>query len=174
MDQPTGGTGDSHEQTQGSADTAKAKAQEAMHGLEAYLAPIFEKFPHLPEGGRKVIVDIAPWIVLVFGILGVVALLGAGGLGALATMFAPGFSMMFLVQIVFGIASAALLLMAFPGMKAHTKKGWNLVFYSQVVSIIGGVIGLVIGGMYGNNIIGIVISVLIGFYILFEVRTYYK
>lgn len=159
-------------QTSSGQNDAGAKATEAMQGLEAYLAPVFEKFPHLPEGGRKFIVDIAPWIALVFGVLGVLALLGAGGIGMIAAMTTMGVALPMLIGVVISLISSAMLLMAFPGLKAHARKGWNMVFYSQVVSVIGGLVGIVIGGMY--NIFGVVIGALIGFYILFEIRSYYK
>jgi len=151
---------------------AQQKAQETMSGLEGVLAPIFEKFPHLPEGGRKFLVDVSPWIALIFGILGVIGLLAAGGLGVIATILTFGLALPVLIQVLVGLLSAVLLLMSFPGLKAHTKKGWNLVFYSQVVSIIGSVIFLALGGF--GSILGTVIGALIGFYILFEIRSYYK
>lgn len=153
------------------AGTAEARAKEAMHGLEAYLAPIFEKFPHLPEGGRKFIVDISPYIALVFGVLGVIGLLGASGMGMFMLLATFGMALPLMIHIVLGLVSAVLLLLAFTGLKAHTKKGWNFVFYSQVVSIAGGVVGLATGM---GGLVGTIIGALIGFYILFEIRTYYK
>ncbi len=157
----------------GTMGGAQAQAHEAMHGLEAWLAPIFEKFPHLPAGGRDWIVGVAPYIVLVFGILGLIGLLGAGGLGMIASILTMGMGLPMMLSIIISLVSVVLMLMAFPGLKAHTKKGWNLVFYSQLVSIVGGIVGA-FTMMYASNLVGTAVGALIGFYILFEIRSYYK
>jgi len=167
------------EQEQQSAPTAnnamgdaQKQAEEAMSGLEGTLAPVFEKFPHLPAGGREFIVSVSPWIALIFGILGVISLLGLGGLGILMSVVTFGLALPILIHILIGLLSAALLLMSFPGLKARTKRGWNLLFYSLIVSIVGSLVGLFVGGM--TNIVGMALGALIGFYLLFEIRSYYK
>lgn len=151
---------------------AQKQAEEAMSGLEGTLAPIFAKFPHLPAGGREFIVSISPWIALIFGVLGVIFLLGAGGLGVLASLLTFGLALPMLIHILISLLSAVLLLMSFSGLKARTQRGWNLLFYSLIVSVIGSIVGLFVGGM--PNILGAAIGALIGFYLLFEIRGYYK
>jgi len=151
---------------------AQQKATDAMNGLEGFLAPIFEKFPHLPEGGRKFIVSVVPWLALIFGILGVIGLLAAGGIGIIASVLTFGLALPILIQVLISLTSAVLLLLSFNGLKAQTRRGWNLAFYSLVVSIAGAVVGIALGGMY--NITGTVIGALIGFYLMFEIRSYYK
>jgi hypothetical protein len=152
---------------------AQDKAKEAMHGLEAWLAPLFEKLPHIPQGGREWIVSVSPYIALVFGVLGIISLLGASGIGIIASVLTLGLAVPMMISIVISLVSAVLLLMAFPGLKARTKKGWNLVFYSEVISVAGGVI-TAFTMTYGSSIVGTAIGALIGFYILFEIRSYYK
>ena len=155
---------------------AQGKAQEAMHGLEAYLAPLFQNLPHLPQGGRDFLVSVAPWLAVVFGVLGIwggIQMLGVGGSAYGDLMRMAGYSSSsFMVGAIFNIASSVLLLAGFTGLKAHSKKGWNMAFYSMVVSIVGGIASAVMGMMYG--LVGLVIGAFIGFYILFEIRTHYK
>jgi hypothetical protein len=155
---------------------AQDKAKEAMHGLEAYLAPLFQNLPHIPQGGRDFLVSIAPWLALVFGALGVwggVKMLGFGGGAYGDIMRMAGYSSSsFMVSALFNIASSALLLAGFMGLKAREKKGWNMAFYSMVVSVIGGVVSVVMGMMFG--VIGLAIGAFIGFYLLFEIRSSYK
>ena len=152
---------------------AQQQATQAMNGLEGMLAPIFANLPHLPENARKVLVDVSPWIALIFGALGILGLLGLGGLGmGVAFMAFGGFGTAMVIHIAISLASAVLLLMAYPGLKAKTKKGWNMAFYSEVVSTIGGVVGIALWGAGG--IVGLVIGALIGFWILFEIRSYYS
>ena len=154
------------------AGGAQHQATEAMNSLEAMLAPFFEKFPHLPEKGREAVVNVSPWIALIFGILGIVSLLGVGGLGLGVSMFAYGFGMSMFIHLAIALLSSVLLLMAYPGLKAKSKKGWNFAFYSEVVSVAGGVVGIAMWGAGG--IIGVVIGALIGFWLLFEIHSYYK
>ena len=44
------------------------------------MAPLFAKSPHIPESGRQTLAKIAPWLALVFGVLGLFAILSAGSL----------------------------------------------------------------------------------------------
>jgi hypothetical protein len=155
---------------------AQAQAKEALHGLEAYLVPLFANLPHIPQGGLNFLVMIAPWYALIFGVLGLTALLGLMGIFGLGAM--GGYGMMgygmgnSLVMLAASIVSAILLLLAFKGLKAKHKSGWDYLFYSEIVGIIGGAVGAFM--MQGYGLVGTAISALIGFYILFEIRGQYK
>ncbi len=130
----------------------------------------FDKFPAMPKNGREVLVKIAPVISLIFGILGI--LVGISGLGIL-TVFSPfaflggygGYGTGFVVALIYLVGSA-LLLMSYPGLKAHKYKGWKLLFWSEVVSLIGGLVSMAI--------ISAIIGALIGFYLIYQIRSYYK
>lgn len=133
----------------------------------------YAKTPSLPKNVKDILVKITPILALVFGILGV---LGAiAGLGLL-TVFSPlaalggvngvssyggGF-----IAALFLLASSILLLAAFPGTKARKKQGWNLLFWSEMVGLIGSIVSL----SFFSGIIG----ALIGFYLLFQIKSYYK
>jgi len=133
----------------------------------------YAKAPVLPTNVKEVIVKFAPILALVFGILGVVGAIG--GLGLL-TVFSPlamlggaktissyggGF-----ISALFWLASAVLMLIAYPGINARKQKGWNWLFWSEVVSIVGTLLSYaILSGIVGG---------LIGFYILFQVKSYYK
>jgi hypothetical protein len=164
---------------QGDAQTASQgteKVHEIMHGLEGWLAPLYENAPHIPEKGRKVITDIAPWITLVFGILGAFGIVTGGLAIVVATVFTGGLALMFilgnLLPMLCAAVSVVLMLLSFPGLKAMQKMGWNYAFYSEVVSIVGGVLGLLSGNI--GSLFGAAISAIIGFWLLFEVRSYYR
>jgi hypothetical protein len=137
------------------------------------LAEWFDKLPTLPANAREILVKIAPWIALIFGLLGVLGALG--GLGLL-TVFAPlsvlgggpGMAIYgtgFVATILWAISSV-LLLLAFPGTKAKRQSGWNLLFWSEVVNLIGSLAAL--------NIVGGIVGAVIGFYLLFQIRSFYK
>lgn len=133
----------------------------------------YAKAPALPKNVKDVLVNITPWIALIFGVLGI---LGAvAGLGILtvfsplavlggmnsATSYGGGF-----IAALFWLASSVLLLAAFPGTKARKMQGWNMLFWSEMVGLIGSIISL--------QIIPGIIGALIWFYLLFQIKSYYK
>lgn len=148
-------------------------AKNSTKGIVEMLEEIFAKAPPLPKNAKDVIVKITPFIAIIFGILGI---LGAiSGLG-LFTFFSPlalyggpagitsygtGF-----VSALFWLASSFLLLVAYPGTKANKINGWNMLFWSEVVSLIGSVISM--------SLISGIVGALIGFYLLFQIKSYYK
>lgn len=130
----------------------------------------FAKFPALPKNGRDVLARIAPVLALIFGILGI--LVGISGLGVF-TVFAPlaylggatyygnGF-----IAALFYLVASVLMLMAYPGLNAKKYNGWKLLFWSEAVSFVG--------GLASTNFVSAIIGALIGFYLLYQIRSYYK
>ena len=146
---------------------AAAKMKGHAGALEAWLIPVFANVPHLPHGGRKFITDIAPWLSLIFGILGLVGLMGAG---VVTTLFSPLLaisgglhSIVFLITIVLGIASSILSILSFNPLREMKKKGWDYAFYSFIIGTISTLISMVLMFSGAGGIIG----ALIGAYILF-------
>lgn len=131
---------------------------------------LFKKLPNLPKNITDVIVTITPWIALIFGILGVLG--GIAGLGIL-TAFSPVLVLggsassagMGIISVILGLASSVLLLMAFPGTKTRKLKGWNWLFWSEAVNTVAAAIAFSVGG---------IVFALIGFYIIFQIKSYYK
>jgi len=62
--------------------------------------------------------------------------------------------------------SVVLEFLAVPGLFKKTRQGWNFVYYSALVSVLYSLVSFNLGGL--------IIGALISFYILFQVRTYYK
>ena|SRR6185437_13162610 len=130
----------------------------------------FSKLPPLPKGGKEGIVTVTPWISLIFGILGILASLG--GLGLL-TAFSPlvlmggGLNGAFgsILAALLGLIASILLLAAFPGTKSHKMKGWQMLFWSEGVNLIAAVVSV--------SITGIIVSLIV-FYLLFQIKSYYK
>lgn len=147
------------------------KIHHHVNKLEAWMADIFKNAPHLPEGGRKWLVDVAPYVSLILGVLGVIALVTAGGASLIALVVTLGATIGLTLHIVISLVSAVLLLMAYKGLKSRSKSGWNFAFWSELVSVVGVLVGIVT--MYGMNIGGL-LGCAIGLYILFEVRDHYK
>lgn len=130
----------------------------------------YSKLPSLPKKWVETLVMITPWVALVFGILGVLALLAAlGVLTALSPFMVLGAGVGATTGSLIGtglaLVSSVLLLMAFPGTKARKMSGWNLLFWSEMVNVLSAVAAFSIGGVVGAAI---------GFYILFQIKSSYK
>lgn len=131
----------------------------------------FDKLPALPKNARDVLVKLAPWLALIFGIIGVVLSIAATGF---LTVLSPvmvlggGFGVAAggIVGAVLALVSSALLLMAYPGLRDRKMAGWRWLFWSQAVSVVSSVVGL--------NLVGAIVGALIGFYLLYQVKSYYR
>lgn len=166
----------------------------AMDQLEEQLNEVFvKKAPwQLPENAKKVIVDILPWLNLVFGVL---TLLSAFWLyqaatvvdkwvnwandvsrayGGSATVNTNHLTVMVWLGIIVLAIEGVLWIAAFPGVKDKKKKGWNLLFIALLVNIVYGFLALFINvGSYSgiSGFIGYAISTVIGLYLLFQIRS---
>ncbi|TSC79228.1 MAG: Uncharacterized protein G01um101425_728 [Candidatus Peregrinibacteria bacterium Gr01-1014_25] len=142
--------------------------------LEQWLAPVFRKAPHLPPKARQTLVTIAPWLALVFGVLGVLAILSTGMLASMFfsfTMMLGGMtSIALLIALLASLLSAILELLAVKPLLARRKTGWNLLFYGMLVSTLSFIANAIIG--YGS-LVGVV-ALVIGYWLLFEVREEYR
>lgn len=130
----------------------------------------FAKLPPLPSNWKEVIVTITPWLALVFGVIGVLGSLAAVGV---LTFLAPfvvlgggvGVASGGIMGALLGLVASALLVMAFPGTRDRKMAGWRWLFWSEVVSVVSAVVSVAAAGIVGA---------LIGFYILFQIKSHYK
>ncbi len=148
-------------------------AKESNNSIIDTLEDFFKKAPAIPANGREAIVNITPILAIIFGIIGVLtALSGFGILTFLAPFAALGGAREFAsyggvqISMIFYLVASAMLLMSYPGVKARKLSGWNLLFWSEVVNIVSSVIS--------GSILNGVIAALIGFYLLFQIKSYYK
>ena len=150
--------------------TKKSNSVKSVEDWMAMMEEWFSKLPSIPVNGKQTIVGITPWIALIFGVLGVAG--GLAGLGLL-TAFSPfmalsngfGGAAGSLISSALSLAAAVLLLVAFPGTKAHKMQGWKMLFYSEAVSVLASIVIFSVSG---------VLFSLIGFYLLFQIKSYYK
>lgn len=156
-------------------DTApfQATTQKHMNALEGWLAPIFAKFPHIPMGGRQTLTKIAPWLALIFGVLGLLGIVSAGSLMSYLSFSVLGMGMIqitMFISLLAGLIACILEILAFKPLKAMKKKGWDLLFYATVLTTATTILSL----LFGYSEIGSLIGALIGFWLLFEVRGLYQ
>jgi hypothetical protein len=146
------------------ADSAQAP-KDMMGFLDFYLV---QKAPfQIPPEGREWIVRYGPWITVILLILFLPPLLVVLGIGTALVPFAGiGYATGFGYAAVLLLVQIGLMVVALPGLFARKISGWNMLFYSRIVSLIS---GLLLG-----SIIGSLVGALIAFYILFQVRPLYK
>lgn len=123
----------------------------------------------LPPAVKEAIVQFGPWITLVLLILALPVIFAALGLTAVLMPFSAASGAHTEINYLSVILSVIVLILeglALPGLFRRSKSGWNLLFYSSIVSAIDNLITFNIGGL--------VLGLLIGWYILFQIRSYYK
>lgn len=135
--------------------------------LELYL---LKKAPSLPEGIKEAIVKFGPWIVLILLIMTLPVILAVFGLGALILPFSvvggAGFGLTYLLSLGLTIVMLVLEAMAIPGLFKRQMKAWKLLYYATLVGAVQNVVSFNLGGL--------IIGTLLGLYILFQIRSYYK
>ena len=138
--------------------------------LQSMLEEWFKKLPSLPASAVDGLYSIAPWIALVFGVIGVLgALSGFGALTFLAPFAVMGGASSYyglgIISTVGWLVASVLMLLAFGGLKAGKISGWNMLFWSEVVSVVSSLVAFSLGTVVGAAI---------GFYLLFQIKSKYK
>ena len=145
------------------ADTLK------MAEVEIEKIVMNKNIPGLPENVKEIIVKISPWLVVVSMLMLFPLILGALGLSAIALPFSymGGLRMGFgyTLSLIFSFGLIILEIMAIPGLFKREQKAWRLVFYSTLLSIIQ--------QLFRLNLAGAVVSAIISFYFLFQVKSKY-
>jgi hypothetical protein len=134
------------------------------------LEPWFKKLPQLPTNVVNVLFTYAPWIAIIFGIIGVLGALSAVSTFSMLAPFAfmggaSRFYGMGMVTTVGWLITSVLMVAAFPGLRAGRLNGWNLLFWSEVVSVVASLTTFSLGSIVG---------VAIGFYLLFQIKPKYR
>lgn len=129
---------------------------------EEKILKIFASVPKLPVGVIDFIVSFGPYLVLVGGILGILSVLTL--LSVTVIPFVPIYFVYLNVISAFitGVASVT----SFSELQKRSLFGWRLIFWSGNLAIIVSLISL--------NIIGAVLSALISWYILSQIKSKYS
>jgi hypothetical protein len=147
--------------------------QKAMEMADK-VGKVFEGVPHLPKGLVDFLVKITPWLVVLGGVLSVLgglsSILGNGLNQALFTNYLGLNRTYFIITGIFSLVLGGLYLMAFKPLKDLKKEGWMYLFWAQVVGVVQSVVMMV---YVGGGFLGTVIGLMIGFYLLYEVKKSY-
>lgn len=159
-----------------------------LKSLEAWLYEmVYEKISiKLPTTVREWIVAYGPWVAVAGGVLVVLFvvptfLLSLSITASTATYLAaygatPAVAgpMYYLSLLVLAI-QLVIMCMAIPMLLKRKRQGWLLMFYSSVVSLVYTVLNTFSYGYFGfGTLLGGLVGAAIGFYVLFQIRSYYK
>jgi hypothetical protein len=148
-----------------------------LTGLEGFFDTYLRiKAPfQLPARAKEFIVQYGPWISLVLLILSALVIIPllALALGitvitlpfqaAAGTLHATTSS---IIQLVITVVVLVLEAAAIPALLKRKLSGWMLIYYAILLSAVGSLIQY--------QIVSTILSLLIGMYILFQIREYYR
>lgn len=138
--------------------------------LEKKLSELFvKKLPGLPKKIKEVIVKYGPYLVVILLVLSVPVILAFMGVVITMTSLvilggAKGYFYVF--SVLLGVIMVILQIMAIPGLFKRKIQSWRLLFY---ISLMVAFLNL-LKFDWGDLIIGSGIS----WYILFQIKSYYK
>lgn len=134
--------------------------------LETYLV---DKAPKLPEGLRKFIVVITPWITLLSVIVTIpilLTLVGVNIVGIPIDMGEVKKGIIYPVTVAVTLVNLLLEAWAIPGLIKRSLKAWRLLFYSTLIGAAYDLVTL--------NLWALAIGSLISLYLLFQIKSFYK
>lgn len=142
--------------------------------ISKYLDPYYAKLPSLPKGATDFIVSVVPWLALIFGVL---ALLGGIAAFGLLSFFSPlaavsgagQYALTGLVASLILLLQGIIELLSFSPLRNRRESGWNLVLFALVLSVVSSIFYL--------NVFSVISSLfwaLVGYYFLYQVKSYYK
>lgn len=139
--------------------------------IEKFLDLYFgKKAPAMPESAKEVLVKYSPYLSLIVLIISVPTLLFAFGLSAALVPFTyyAGYHPLFSFSFygLFSLISMIFSAIAIPGLFKRTHQAWQYMFYASLTSLLSSLLkpdfaSLIIGGA-------------LSFWILFQVKSYYK
>lgn len=165
-----------------------------LTNTENKLNDVFVKqAPKLPENGKKALVEWAPVISLVIGVLTLLAgfqlwhwahraadfvnyakdVCSAYSVSGCGIATASRFSFWLWLSVAVLLVEGTLYLLAYPGLKARAKAGWNYLFYGALVNVAYAVVSLFTDYDKVGHFLGALIGSAIGFYLLFQIRDAY-
>ena len=139
------------------------------------LGKIFENLPHLPKKVVEIIVKITPFFVLLGAIgLAVSGLQNIFGFNRINHWFSYWVNVPHVYFYILGIIellTAIIFFMAYAPLRDRKINGWMLLFWTTALEVVGDVVDILFA--YGG-LIGSLIGLAIGLYLLFEMRPFYE
>jgi hypothetical protein len=143
------------------------------------IGDVFKGAPSLPKEINEFFVKAAPWVaglLAFFSILNTLSFLSAA-LGAGRGVSMMAFQMLgvspfyFFLKAILAAITAVVLIYAFTPLKERRYEGWLLLFWYSILVVIGTILDAV---MITGFAIFSLLFILIGFYVLYQIRPFYR
>lgn len=152
-----------------------------LKDFEAWLYEmVYEKIPFkFPKSVNDVIVQFGPWIMLVLGLLMLPALFGIFTIGTAVSVYgvmvgAAVGPMYYVAMAVLAVQTVIMFVSIAPLLK-RKRQGWLLMFYASTISLVYTVLNSFSYGYFAiAGLVWGVIAAAIGYYVIFQIRSYYK
>jgi hypothetical protein len=185
----SGASGAAH-RANGAASALDARLSGPLAPLEKSLDDIFgsKASYQLPVGFKDFLVKVAPWLSLASGIFGLLSALSLWRLATSVNEFVDyanelsaayggtvqtrDTGVLLWVSLAMIVLFSVLAFLAFPGLRARKKTGWNIMFYSMLASVLYSIVSMFYYGGFGS-LLGSLIGTAIGLFLLFQVRSRY-
>ena len=159
--------------------------------LAKMLEPLYKATPPLPKNVNDWFAKAWPILALIVGILELLSAWSLWHVGHLvntvvnytnALNSAYGTSVtvnyhlgfFYWLSLISLAVTGIIFIVAYPGLKARRKTGWNMLFLGAVVNVVYGIFAAFDSGYGGpGKLILTLIGSAIGFYFLYQVRSYY-
>jgi len=149
-------------------------AHSTIQKLDQELETVFTNAPHLPSKVTEILVKIAPYMLLVSGLFmvtgGLQSIFGANSLNRILDLWRNipplYFYLIGSLQILAGVLSIS----AFQALKAKALEGWQTMLVLTFLSLLMNLISV---GFFREGLFGLLLSLLLGLYILYELKPAY-
>jgi len=162
-----------------------------LEQAEKSLSGLFKDLPSLPKNGKDTLVNIVPWLALVFGVIQVFVAIGVWRLADVVDRAAdlvntysafyavPAAHISTFDRTVIYLGAVVLLIdgvigiMAYKALAARQRRGWDLLFLAALINVAYAVLSIFINGRGFGSFIMSLIGSAIGFYLLFQIQGAY-
>jgi len=163
---------------------------EKLQPIEKKLEDLFKDLPHFPVSTKEMLANWLKYLVLIGGVFQLLAAWGlytwgrdidkiANVVNSYSSAFGVAssvqkLSIFYWISLIILLVDAVILLMAYKGVAAKQKDGWNLVFLSSLLNLVYGLFTLFNDRGGVSSLISALIGSFVSFYLLFEVRDMFK
>ena len=142
--------------------------------LDLELLKIFENTPHLPKKVTDFIVKIAPYFSLLAGVFmisnGLRSLFGFNGFYQVFALFGHVSPLYFYLLGVLQILAGIIALLAYQPLKSQQAQAWYIMLALSILELLMNFLSII---FLGSGIFGLLLSLLISWYLLYELRSAY-
>lgn len=152
-------------------------AHPQLLNLDKKLTPVFAGFPHLPKSAKDILVKIAPYLTLIAAIVlalnAVQLIFGSQTYNWAAELvgYRQPNIIYFYILAIFQALIALLYFTAYKPLQGRQFFGWQSIFAAACISVLISILEII---FIRFNVLSLVLSTLLTFYVLYELKDQYQ